>query len=97
MRVEYDLREWIPYSQPQPNKESIIRTFKEDIKKLNSGDPKLAQNFMETIESVRSRTRKVLERYIEYSEVIVVCHGVVIETQVKQVNVKYGGIVEISI
>ena len=96
--VEYDLREWIPGTQPQSTKESIIKAFKEDLKKCNSGDPAhLSQNGLETIESVRLRTRTVLERYIQYSDVIAVCHGVVIESQVGGIKVKYGGVVEISI
>ena len=98
LMVEYDLREWIPGTQPQSTKESIIKAFKEDLKKCNSGDPAhLAQNGLETIESVRLRTRTVLERYIQYSDVIAVCHGVVIESQVGGIKVKYGGVVEISI
>jgi broad specificity phosphatase PhoE len=47
--VEYDLREWIPGTQPQSTKESFIKAFKEDLKKCNSGDPAhLAQSCMET-------------------------------------------------
>jgi broad specificity phosphatase PhoE len=98
LSVEYDLREWVPCLQPKSPKESIIRAFKEDLRKSKCDDPaQLARGCVEMIDGVRSRTRRVLERYVQYSEVIAICHGVVIESQVEGVKVKYCGIVEISI
>jgi len=98
LKVEYDLREWTYCSQTKSTKESIIGAFKEELKRCNSSEPaELAKSGIESMDGVRSRARRVLERYLGYTEVIAVSHGVVIESQSGQDKVGYGGIVEISI
>ncbi len=95
--VEYNLHEWIPDLQLRYTKDELFNKIIKDFKKHNEESSKGIRRNWESMSSVSYRVRKVLERYLRYSEVIAVCHGVVINSQVEGVKLSYGEIVELSI
>ena len=97
LAVEYDLHEWVPDLRLQYTKGEVMGTIVKDFEKHNGEWPQGTSKRWETMSSVRQRVGKVLERYREYSEVIVVCHGIVIGSQVEGVELGYGEMVELSI
>ena len=95
--VEYDLHEWLPDLRLQYTNDEVTGTIVKDFEKHHGEWPPGPSKRWETMGSVRQRVGKVLERYLEYSEVIVVCHGIVIDSQVEGVELRYAEMVELSI
>jgi len=79
LRVEYDLHEWIPDNWQAKSVEEIMDFWK-DYMDHNGCCPPGENKLWETKDSVRQRTQAVLKKYSNLSEVIVVCHGMVIAT-----------------
>jgi len=94
INVETDLHEWVAnrdynYISDQDTIENLKEFFKNKGKKSN--DPKY--NY-ETIEDINRRVEAILDKYKNYAEVIVVCHGLVMECFLKTSNVANGQIEE---
>lgn len=81
LHVEYDLHEWIPDRWQAKSGEEITE-FWIDYMNHNGVHPPGEEKLWESKESVRLRTQAVLRKYTNYSNVIVVCHGMVIATLV---------------
>jgi len=77
LRVEYDLHEWTPDNWQAKSVEEIMEFWK-DYMDNNGCCPPGENKLWETKESVRQRTQAVLRKYTHFSNVIVVCHGMVI-------------------
>ncbi|MCD4713922.1 MAG: phosphoglycerate mutase family protein [Clostridiales bacterium] len=96
LKVEVDLHEWIPDVVAFQHKTSedcfaLCRDFD-----FHDGiHPEGTNKVWETKESMKRRMDSVLDRYMSYNQVIVVCHGMVIRTQKNQENIKNGEIIEI--
>lgn len=79
LRVEFDLHEWTPDSFQAASIEEIMELHR-DYVNLNGIHPPGETRLWEPRANVLRRTTAVLTRYLDRSEVIVVCHGMVIAT-----------------
>ncbi|WP_166243030.1 histidine phosphatase family protein [Paenibacillus turpanensis] len=77
LQVEFDLHEWVPDSFQKESYEDI-QALHRDFYKNDGIYPQGETRLWETKQSVLDRTKAVLERYLTYENVIVVCHGMVI-------------------
>ena len=92
--VETNLHEWVAnidynYIPDDEAKENLKEFFKNDGEKSN--DPKY--NY-ETANSMKDRVYLVLEKYKNYGEVIIACHGLLMERFLDVRKVANGEIVE---
>ena len=93
--VEIDLHEWVP-DIVHYNYKTSEDCFElgRDYDLNNGVYPKDEVKVWESKESMKKRMDSVLEKYIGYSKVIVVCHGMIIRTQKNQEIIKNGEIIE---
>ena len=95
MSVELDLMEWIPdlsYSYDDYSK--VVKWRKQyDI---NNGKHINASYNWEEKESIQKRVKNVLKKYSNYSKVIVVTHGMVINALTNTQKPEYAKIVKYS-
>ena len=95
MLVELDLMEWIPdlsYSYDDYSK--VVKWRKQyDI---NNGKHINASDNWEEKESIKKRVRNVLKKYLNYSKVIIVTHGMVINTLTNVEKPEYAKIIKYS-
>lgn len=96
LTIEYDLREWLPAPQLMYSRDELLKIMR-DFKRYSEESPKAESKHWESMNSVGHRVRKVLEGYLEYSEVVVVCHGIVINSQIKGARLGYGELVELTL
>lgn len=82
IHVEYDLHEWIPDNFQKNTLDEIIELH-HDFNKHNGCIPTGETRLWETKESVMNRTVNVLNKYLNKSKVMVVCHGMVINILMK--------------
>jgi broad specificity phosphatase PhoE len=92
--VETNLHEWVAnidynYIPDDEAKENLKEFFKNDGEKSND----LKYNY-ETAYSMKDRVYLVLEKYKNYGEVIIVCHGLLMERFLDICEVSNGEIVE---
>jgi len=74
--VEYDLHEWLPQKDPLAD---VDETLLERASHTLAGEPgDDAETPWESLEDVRERVLKVLNRYRRFERLVVVTHGVVI-------------------
>lgn len=79
LHVEFDLHEWIP-DNFQADTLSEIRALHHDFHIHDGCVPAGETKLWETKESVLKRTTNVLTKYLDQKKVMVVCHGMVIQT-----------------
>lgn len=82
IKVEFDLREWIPdFTNTYEGSEAVLSAYTE---LLESGGewPKDIEKKWEPMSSVRQRVTDTLVRYTNHDRVFVVCHGAVITSLV---------------
>ncbi len=93
MKVEVNLHEWIPDLEQnnKTNEESFI-AYKEFIRDL--GVHSSSEQTWETLDSLQTRVKEVLDKYLEYKVVIVVCHSLVCKVFSPKKNVLNGEIIE---
>ncbi|WP_158560811.1 histidine phosphatase family protein [Paenibacillus contaminans] len=77
LKVEYDLHEWTPDNWQASGLDEITELWK-DFLKHNGIYPEDGRKLWESKQSVVNRVRKVLSGYLDKSNIIVVCHGMVI-------------------
>lgn len=75
--VEFDLHEWIPDNFQKNTLEEIVELH-HDFNKYNGCVPAGESRLWETKENVNNRILNVLNKYLDKSKVMVVCHGMVI-------------------
>lgn len=96
IRVEVDLHEWIPdivnFSHAT-TKDCI--TLAKDFNAHGGVHPLDDIKVWETTAQMEKRMDAVLEKYMDYRQVIVVCHGMVIRTQKNQKVIRNGEIIEV--
>jgi broad specificity phosphatase PhoE len=85
IKVEFDLHEWTPDNWQATGIEEITELWK-DYMKHDGIYPPGENKLWESKESVFNRIRNVLQRYLDKSKIIVVCHGMVIATLLELVS-----------
>ncbi|MGH4138342.1 histidine phosphatase family protein [Clostridium sp.] len=95
IEVELDLHEWIPDIINFQHKTSEdCFSLNRDFDLHNGIYPKGEMKVWETHENMKKRMDIVLEKYLNYNKVIVVCHEMVINTIKSQKNIFNGEIIE---
>lgn len=92
--VEYDLREWQPDLTFEYDTEEQMRELRDDYNRYAGTHPIGEQKLWESRESLLRRIEGVLDRYREYSNVIVAGHGTIFGTLVGRTDIAQGEIVE---
>lgn len=96
INVEVDLHEWVPDIVDFNYKTSEdCFALAKDFELHNGVHPIGEKKVWETYQSMKKRMDEVLEKYMSYDTVIVVCHGMVIRTQKDQEVIRNGEIIEI--
>nr|WP_243633377.1 histidine phosphatase family protein [Paenibacillus xerothermodurans] len=97
LKVEFDLHEWTPDNFQAPGINEIQELMK-DYTKHNGVYPPGESKLWESKESVLKRVINVLDRYLDKSKVIVVCHSMVITTLLElKLEVEFCGVFEYEI
>lgn len=78
--VEVDLHEWEPDKSNQFRTAEEAAVLKEEFNLYKGTYPEGKQMKWETLEEVRSRMRKVADKYANYNKVIFVGHGMAFRT-----------------
>jgi len=97
--VEYDLREWDVASDftEYVSEPEALRRYRE-LRDNNGIPPAGSEGLYETGEFVRARALAVLQRYRQYSKIIVVAHGTLARCVAGSfVNMDFAGIIECEI
>jgi len=97
IEVDVDLHEWIPdiiNFQHRTSEECF--SLSRDFDLHNGIHPEGEVKVWETKENMKRRINGVLEKYLKYNRVIVVCHEMVIKTIEYQEKVANGEIIEYS-
>lgn len=95
LKVEVGLHEWVPdivNFQHKSSKE--CSDLAKDFALHEGVHPKGQVKVWETSDQMKKRMDAVLEKYNHYHTVVVVCHGMVIRTQVDQEKILNGEIIE---
>ncbi len=91
--VEVDLHEWVPNIDTFAYKTSEeCFALAKDFEQNKGVHPVGEKRVWETYESMKNRMDKVLDRYMSYDRVIVVCHGMIMRTQKYQEKIENGEI-----
>lgn len=93
LSVEYDLHEWIPDQTFHYDREQLQRLIKE-YEEYDGVYPHGKTCLWESKETMRMRVASVLNKYLSYSYVIVVCHGMVIRSQVDVQDIDHAEVIE---
>lgn len=96
LRVEFDLREWQPDLTFAYDSLERLRELTEDYERCNGTYPVGEMRPWESKAALKQRMDVVLERYRDYSHVIVVTHGEIIRTQTDVKVIPHCGIVELK-
>jgi broad specificity phosphatase PhoE len=94
--VEYDLHEWIPDKTMGVTSSDRIRELSLDYEQCGGIYPDGIPRPWETGAQIKSRVEAALRKHLGSSCVIVVCHGMVIRSQVEVDEIPPGGIVEFT-
>lgn len=92
--VEYDLREWQPDLTFEYDTEERMRELRDDYNRYDGTHPTGEPKLWESRDSLLRRIEGVLDRYREYSNVIVAGHGTIFGTLVGRTDIVQGEIVE---
>jgi len=92
--VEYDLREWQPDLTFEYNSEERMRELRDDYNRYGGTHPAGERKLWESRDSLLRRIEGVLDRYREYSKVIVAGYGTIFGTLVGRADIAQGEIVE---
>lgn len=97
LQVEVDLREWQPDLTFEYD--SMAKTFHlyAEYQRCNGVYPPGETKLWETREALKKRIDAVLEKYLDYSHVIVVAHSEIIQTQIEVKDFHYCAVAQIEI
>jgi broad specificity phosphatase PhoE len=98
LQVEFDLHEWTPDNWQATSLQEITDLWR-DYMEHNGRCPPGEIKLWETRESLTNRLDAVLNKYLDKSKVMVVCHGMVIATLLGLVSedVSFCGVYEYEI
>lgn len=98
LKVEFDLHEWTPDNWQATSVEEITELWK-DYMKYNGIPPSNERKVWESKKNVLQRVMSVLHGYLDKSQVIVVCHGMMIATLLELISeeVELGGVYQYEI
>lgn len=96
IKVEMDLHEWMPDTTFQYSTFSECLELNKDFDRHKGVYPEGETRKWESVETLRNRVRAVLNQYVHYDQVIVVCHGMVIRTLKYQENIAPGELIELE-
>ena len=94
IKVEMDVHEWIPDLSFQYKDFSECLELTNDFNHHNGVYPSDERKRWESLSLLRSRVRKVADKYAHFNKVIIVCHGMVIRTLIYAEEIKPGQIIE---
>jgi len=80
LKVEFDLREWQPDLSFQYDSMEALHELTNDYEMHKGVYPINETRLWETQESVKNRITGVLDKYLEYSSVIIVAHSMIFGT-----------------
>lgn len=92
--VETDLHEWIANKNYIYEEDEKAEKYYMEFVELKGNYPLDSDREWEDIQSMRNRILPILEKYKDYSKVIVACHGMFIQSLCNGYNPKNGEIVE---
>ena len=92
--VEMDLHEWIPDLTFQYSKLEELLESARDFNRHKGIYPNGETRKWESLDSMRNRVRKVLDKYAHYNIVIMVCHEMLIKTLVHREKINYAEIID---
>lgn len=95
--VETDLHEWLANKNYIHEEDSIADENYNQFHENNGCYPLGEEKDWETFEMMKSRALAVLEKYKDYKNVIVTCHGMLIEAITGQHHPKHGEIIQFEL
>ncbi|MGL6174032.1 MAG: histidine phosphatase family protein [Cellulosilyticaceae bacterium] len=95
MKVEIDLREWQPDLTYEYETYYEFMVLCQEYEKYQGIYPKGKDKKWETKKMLKRRVDQVLEKYLDYSSIIVVCHEKVIGTQYDNKIAEFGEVIEL--
>ena len=93
--VEFDLHEWVPDRSFQWQTLEEVLRFQQDYYDNKGECPINEQRTWESLSHMRGRACKVLRKYSEYERVLVVCHGMLIESLANVKGIAFAGTVHL--
>lgn len=98
LKVEVDLHEWIPdiVNYDYKSSEDCFRLYK-DYNKHNGIYPKGEKKVWESKDHLSIRVKKVIDEYLKYNKIIVVCHEMVIRSFIDKEKIANGEIIPIDL
>lgn len=95
--VEFDLHEWVPHLRFEWSTLEEMLALQRDFY-LHAGEwPNNDDRDWEPKSSIKHRTTQVLDRYLGYERVLVICHGMVIESLTGQRDVRCAELVPYTV
>ncbi len=94
LAVEMDLREWQPDLTFQYDTLSKLNELCHDYDLHKGIYPENEKKQWESIDSMKNRMESVIEKYLNYSYVTFVAHGMIFRTQYYSENMGFCGIIE---
>lgn len=94
--VEFDLHEWVPDRTFQWQTLAQVIEYQNDYYSSNGEYPEGEEKVWESKSHLRARAISVLKRYLLYSRILVVCHGMLIESLTGQNNIGFTQLVPFS-
>ncbi len=92
--VEMDLREWQPDLTFQYDSESALNELYNDYVLHNGIYPENEKKLWEAFDSMQKRIEYVIEKYLDYSHVTLVAHGMILKSVCGAEKIDHCGVVE---
>ncbi len=97
IEVEYDLHEWLPDTTGTYSSQLEIFALADEFERHHGVYPRGETRRWETLEQLKSRVSKVLQRHKNLECVIVVCHEMAIWSVTGTRDVENGQIIELEL
>jgi broad specificity phosphatase PhoE len=97
IEVEYDLHEWLPDITGTYSSQLEIFALADDFERNHGIYPSGETRRWETLEHLKTRVSGVLQRYLQFEFVIVVCHEMAIWSVTGTRDVANGQIIELEL
>lgn len=96
-QVEFDLHEWVPDRSFMWKNLEEVQRIENDFDACKGKIPNGVTKNWESIDEIKARSLKVLEKYVKFNRVLVVSHALVIRSLTGKKKVKNTGIVNFRI
>lgn len=97
IEIEYDLHEWMPDSTGVYSSQLEIFGLADDFERCHGIYPSGETRLWETLEHLKTRVSSVLQRYLQFDFVVVVCHEMAIWSVTDTRDVANGQIIELEL